>query len=93
MGFKLGHEPSLGGSMPIDTKSRVRPPFAPMIDLPPPFRLVTLREVDDAFAHATAITADEGPAPWFLSAASTSLSSRSCSRPTRPPEASASPAE
>jgi hypothetical protein len=30
------------------------------LDLPPPFRLVTLREVGDAFAHATAIAAQEG---------------------------------
>jgi len=33
---------------------------APVIDLPPPFRLVTLREVGDAFAHAVAHAADEG---------------------------------
>jgi biotin/lipoate A/B protein ligase family protein len=30
------------------------------LDLPPLFRLVTLREVGDAFAHATAIAAQEG---------------------------------
>ena len=28
--------------------------MAPKLDLPPPYRLVTLREVGDAFAHATA---------------------------------------
>jgi hypothetical protein len=33
---------------------------ASALDLPPPFRLVTLREVGDAFAHAQAIAADEG---------------------------------
>jgi biotin-(acetyl-CoA carboxylase) ligase len=33
---------------------------APSLDLPPPFRLVTLREVGDAMAHATAVAADEG---------------------------------
>jgi hypothetical protein len=32
----------------------------PTLDLPPPFRLVTLREVGDAMAHATAIAAEEG---------------------------------
>jgi len=32
----------------------------PALDLPPPFRLITLREVGDAFAHATAIAAAEG---------------------------------
>jgi biotin-(acetyl-CoA carboxylase) ligase len=30
------------------------------LDLPPPFRLVTLREVGDAMAHAAAIAAEEG---------------------------------
>jgi len=30
------------------------------LDLPPPFRLVTLREVGDAFAHASAVAGDEG---------------------------------
>lgn len=33
---------------------------APALDLPPPFRLVSLREVGDAMAHATAIAAEEG---------------------------------
>jgi biotin-(acetyl-CoA carboxylase) ligase len=33
---------------------------APALDLPPLFRLVTLREVGDAMAHATAIAAEEG---------------------------------
>src|SRR5262249_11498800 len=32
----------------------------PALDLPPPFRLVTLREVGDAFAHATRVAAEEG---------------------------------
>jgi biotin-(acetyl-CoA carboxylase) ligase len=32
----------------------------PTIELPPPFRLVTLREVGDAFAHAVAHAAEEG---------------------------------
>jgi biotin-(acetyl-CoA carboxylase) ligase len=44
--------------MPIET--RVRTPFAPALDLPPPFRLVTLREVGDAFARAQTIAATEG---------------------------------
>ena len=35
-------------------------PFAPGLDLPPPFRAVALREVGDAFAHAVGIAADEG---------------------------------
>ncbi|MCC6887039.1 MAG: hypothetical protein IT536_00660 [Hyphomicrobiales bacterium] len=33
---------------------------SPAIDLPPPFRLVTLREVGDAMQHATEIAATEG---------------------------------
>jgi biotin-(acetyl-CoA carboxylase) ligase len=33
---------------------------APALDLPPPFRLVSLREVGDAMAHATEIAAEEG---------------------------------
>jgi hypothetical protein len=46
--------------MPIETKGRVRAASAPGLDLPPPFRLVTLREVGDAFAHACTIAAQEG---------------------------------
>jgi hypothetical protein len=44
--------------MPIET--RVRTPFAPALDLPPAFRLVSLREVGDAFARAQEIAGDEG---------------------------------
>src|SRR5258705_11532583 len=32
----------------------------PVLDLPPPFRLITLREVGDAFAHAQQVAAQEG---------------------------------
>src|SRR5947209_9266789 len=39
---------------------RARTPFAPKLDLPPPFRLVSLREIGDAFAHARAVAAEEG---------------------------------
>jgi biotin-(acetyl-CoA carboxylase) ligase len=46
--------------MPLDSRSRMREPFAPGLDLPPPFRAVALREVGDAFAHATQIAADAG---------------------------------
>jgi biotin-(acetyl-CoA carboxylase) ligase len=44
--------------MPLDRSRRARTP--PALDLPPPYRLVTLREVGDAFAHARSIAADEG---------------------------------
>ena len=46
--------------MPLDAGSRVHAPFAPVLDLPPPFRAVALREVGDAFAHATRIAAESG---------------------------------
>jgi biotin-(acetyl-CoA carboxylase) ligase len=46
--------------MPLDFRSRVRAPFAPELDLPPPFRAVALREVGDAFAHAMKIATDSG---------------------------------
>ncbi len=45
---------------PQQTQSRVRAAFAPNLDLPPPFRLITLREVGDAFQHAQRIAAEEG---------------------------------
>jgi hypothetical protein len=44
----------------MPTETRVRMPFAPALDLPPAFRLVSLREVGDAFARAQEIAADEG---------------------------------
>jgi biotin-(acetyl-CoA carboxylase) ligase len=46
--------------MSLDTRRRVRTPYAPALDLPPPFRPVTLREAGDAFAHAVRIAAEEG---------------------------------
>jgi biotin-(acetyl-CoA carboxylase) ligase len=41
--------------MPAERHSRIRTPYAEALNLPPPFRLVTLREVGDAFSHATSI--------------------------------------
>ena len=38
----------------------MRPSSKPALDLPPPYRLVTLREVGDAFAHAMRVAAQEG---------------------------------
>src|SRR5262252_6680614 len=46
--------------MPLRERTRVRMSSKPALDLPPPFRLVTLREVGDAFAHATRVAAEEG---------------------------------
>jgi hypothetical protein len=45
--------------MPVEKRARGQP-FKPAVDLPPPFRLITLREAGDAFAHATMIAAQEG---------------------------------
>ena len=42
------------------TRTRISSATESAIELPPPFRLVTLREVGDAFAHACAHAADEG---------------------------------
>jgi biotin-(acetyl-CoA carboxylase) ligase len=44
--------------LPLNTRSRT--PFAATLDLPPPFTLVTLREVGDAFAHAVEIAPKQG---------------------------------
>ena len=38
--------------MPLETRVRSRASFARQLDLPPPFTLITLREVGDALAHA-----------------------------------------
>jgi hypothetical protein len=46
--------------MATDGGTRVRTPYAPALDLPPLFRLVTLREVGDSFVHAQKIAAEEG---------------------------------
>ena len=43
--------------MPTDTRAR---PLAPELTLPPPFTLVRLRALGDAFAHATSIAAKQG---------------------------------
>jgi biotin-(acetyl-CoA carboxylase) ligase len=47
------------GSMLLDGRNRLRGQ-ARALDLPPPFRLVALREAGDAFAHAQAIAPDAG---------------------------------
>src|SRR5215475_11985346 len=44
----------------MPTEHRLHRSSKPALDLPPPFRLVTLREVGDAFAHARKIAAEEG---------------------------------
>ena len=46
--------------MPIEERMRLRRSSKPPLDLPPPFRLVMLREVGDAFAHAASVAAEAG---------------------------------
>lgn len=46
--------------MPLDVERRVHSPLALVLDLPPPFRPVALREVGDAFHHAMTVAADAG---------------------------------
>jgi len=46
--------------MQRERRSRIHKPYARTLDLPPPFRLVVLREVGDAFAHACAHAAELG---------------------------------
>ena len=46
--------------MPLETPARSRPQLTPELALPPPFTPVRLREVGDAFAHATSIAAEQG---------------------------------
>jgi biotin-(acetyl-CoA carboxylase) ligase len=46
--------------MPPDTRTRTTTLLAPELSLPPPFTLVTLREVGDAFAHAISVAAEQG---------------------------------
>jgi biotin-(acetyl-CoA carboxylase) ligase len=44
--------------LPLETRTHAS--LAPKLDLPPPFTLVTLREVGDAFAHAVEIAPEQG---------------------------------
>ena len=46
--------------MPLETRTRLRSPSAPALVLPPPFTLITLREVGDAFAHAVGVAPEQG---------------------------------
>lgn len=46
--------------MPLKQRSRIRRPDTRSLELPPPFHLVVLREVGDAFAHACLNAAELG---------------------------------
>ncbi len=51
---------TFGDRLPIEAISRTRKSASSTLDLPPPFRLVPLRETGDAFAHARTIASEEG---------------------------------
>src|SRR3981189_3603506 len=46
--------------MPLEERTRLNASSKPALDLPPPFRLITLREVGDAFAHAASVASEAG---------------------------------
>jgi hypothetical protein len=46
--------------MARDLRVRLGSPFVLGLDLPPPFRAITLREAGDAFAHAIGVAPNEG---------------------------------
>jgi hypothetical protein len=46
--------------MPLESRSRARATQKPELVLPPPYTLVTLREVGDAFAHACRVAPEKG---------------------------------
>jgi len=46
--------------MPSDARTRIHDKYGPDLDLPPPFRLVTMREAGHAFGHAQKIAPKEG---------------------------------
>jgi biotin-(acetyl-CoA carboxylase) ligase len=46
--------------LPPEIRKRQRAPFASQLDLPPPYTLVTLREVGDSFAHAVKLAPAQG---------------------------------
>lgn len=52
--------------MPLEKRSRTHQPDTRTLDLPPGFRLVMLREVGDAFAHACANAAELGAGTLVL---------------------------
>jgi hypothetical protein len=46
--------------MPSELRRRIHTPYTPDLDLPPVFRVVSLREAGDAFGHACRIAHKEG---------------------------------
>lgn len=62
------HNSNIAGrdQMSLEPRSGARLPYATVLDLPPPFRCVTLREVGDALAHAIRIAPQEGAGTLVL---------------------------
>src|SRR3954453_1875663 len=46
--------------MPLAERTRLQRSSRRTLDLPPPFKLVTLREVGDAFSHAASVASEAG---------------------------------
>src|SRR6476646_6828814 len=46
--------------MPLKERTGLHNSSKPALDLPPPFRLISLREVGDAFAHASSVASEAG---------------------------------
>src|SRR5258708_37021399 len=61
-GLRAAATVKAAGFDPGEARNGSGAPYATALDLPPPFRLVKLREWGDAFAHAAAIAAEEGAA-------------------------------
>jgi Biotin/lipoate A/B protein ligase family len=56
----LNRKVESGPKMPFERYTRLETPYKPALDLPPLIRLVTLREVGDAFANARTHSAEFG---------------------------------
>ena len=46
--------------MPLGERTHLQRSSRRTLDLPPPFKLVTLREVGDAFSHAASVASEAG---------------------------------
>src|SRR6516164_11332918 len=58
--MSVHHRRESVSAMPLQPRNRIRASGKPALDLPPPFRLISLREVGDAFAHARKVAGEAG---------------------------------
>ena len=58
--MSVHHRRESVSAMPLQPRNRIRASGKPALDLPPPFRLISLREVGDAFAHARRVAGEAG---------------------------------